>query len=456
MSIEVPSAAEQSGGELRPLMSLAWPLIGNNLAVAGMNFADAVMAGRLSGRDLAAVAVGNSVWMLFFLAALGTLMAISPLVSQAYGARRYRLTGAYVRQGFSIAVVLSLAIVLILVGGADTMMRIVGIDAEFRDLAVGYVEAIAWGAPAICIYLVMRYGLEGIGHTRPILFVSVLALAANVGGNYVFMYGYLGAPALGAVGCGVASALAMWLMLGCLAVYMLLSKREDVRSLTRTRPETAGLKREILSLGIPIAANVVAEVGLFVAVSLIMGTLSANAAAAHQIAINYASTMFMVPMALASAITVRVGHALGEGRPHVARRRGLVGIGACGAFMTVSALVLLVFKDQIVSIYTTDPAVTSIAVSLLFMAAVFQISDGIQVGCAGALRGYKDTRIPFLLNLTAYWIIGFPLAVSALRRETPSPELVWLGFVVGLSVAAALLTWRYLGLSRRAAATTPP
>ncbi len=425
-------------------MNLAWPLIGNNMAIAGMNLADAVMAGRLSGRDLAAVAVGNSSWVLFFLAAMGVLLAMSPLVSHCYGAGLYDRIGAYLREALKLAVLMSVAILVLIQFGAQWLMDTVGIDPGFRDMAVDYVRAISWGAPAICCYLAIRFALEGIGFTRPILYISMVALLVNVAGNYIFMYGYFGAPAMGGVGCGVASAIAMWFMFICMLVYVYFSRRCDVlRLYKRHKSRVQSMKREILSLGIPISGNVVAEAGLFVAISLLMGTLSANAAAAHQIALNYASTMFMVPLALASAITVRVGHALGAGDLAIARQRGYVGIWICGAFMTVSALSLLIFKDVIVGIYTTDPAVGQLAVSLLFVAAIFQISDGIQVGTAGALRGFKDTRVPLVMNLFAYWVVGFTLAFSAARDINPSPQMVWVGFVVGLTIAAVLLLIRY-------------
>ncbi|MEL7537927.1 MAG: MATE family efflux transporter [Pseudomonadota bacterium] len=450
------SAKTKPSGEIAPLLKLAWPLIVNNLAVSAMSFADAVMAGRLSGRDLAAVAVGNSVWNLFFLGAMGVLLAVSPLVSQCFGAENYNRIGAYVREALKIAAVMGIAIVAIVWFGAEPAMRLIGIEAGFRDLAIDYTRYIVWGAPAIMCFLAIRYGLEGIGHTLPILICSLLSLVVNVAGNFVFMYGYLGAPALGGAGCGVASAIAMWFLLAAILVYVFVDRRcQMLRVFTRHKSRIKNMKQEILSLGIPISANILAEAGLFITVSLLMGRLSANAAAAHQIALNYASTMFMIPMALASAITVRVGHAVGSGRPDIARQRGYVGIVICAGFMTVSAAVLLLFKDSIVSLYTTDQAVGALAVSLLFVAAVFQISDGIQVGAAGALRGFKDTRIPLVFNLFAYWVVGFTLAYNAAVGIDPTPRNIWIGFVFGLTVAAVLLVARYVYLTRREIAAAP-
>ncbi|MEM8983136.1 MAG: MATE family efflux transporter [Pseudomonadota bacterium] len=443
-------ALEPATREVFPLLKLAWPLILNNLAVATMNFADAVMAGRLSDRDLAAVGVGSSIWNLFFLTCMGVLMAISPLVSQCFGAKNYNRIGAYVREGLKVALALGVATIVLAWFGAGYAMDLIGIDAGFRSLAVDYTRYIIWGAPAIMCFLAIRYGLEGIGHTLPILVCSSISLVINIAGNFVFMYGLFGAPALGGAGCGLASAIAMWCLLAALLIYVAIDKRcQLLRVYSRHKSRVKTMKTEILSLGIPISANILAEAGLFISVSLLMGRLSANAAAAHQIALNYASTMFMIPMALASAITVRVGQAVGGGTLRAARQRGFVGIAICAGFMTVSAAVLLGFKDSIVGLYTNDASVSATAVTLLFVAAIFQISDGIQVGAAGALRGFKDTRVPLVLNLIAYWVIGFALAYKEAIGIEPTPRGIWIGFVFGLTVAAILLTARYVLLTQR-------
>ncbi|MEJ2603588.1 MAG: MATE family efflux transporter [Gammaproteobacteria bacterium] len=432
------------------LVRLAGPLIGNNLAIAGMNFADAVMAGRLGSRDLAAVAVGGSVWMVVFLFAMGTLMAISPLVAERYGAGKSRLIGRYVRQGFTLAFLFGLAMIALVWLTARPVLDLIGIDPEFRGLTGDYVEAIVLGGPGLCLYLVLRFTSEAIGWTRPIMYVSMMALVVNVIGNYALMWGNFGFPAMGARGCGLASAFAMWFMLVAMLCYVLANERYRPFAIFARLPRPRWrLQRQILGIGVPLAVTIVAEAGLFAAISLLMGTLSANVAAAHQIAVNFASTMFMIPLALNSATTVRVGQALGRRELAVARFRGWVGIGLCGLCMAVSAVAMLVLRKPIVDIYTSDPEVSAIAVSLLLVAAVFQISDGIQVGAAGALRGYQDTRIPMFLTTLAYWIVAFPLALLAAKRYALQPALIWGGFVVGLTLAAILLVWRYRLVSLR-------
>lgn len=434
---------------MRALLGLAGPLIVNNLSIAGIHFADAVMAGRLGAETLAAVAVGGSIWFFGFTICLGTLMAIAPIAARHNGAGNPEMIGRYTRQGIYLGVVVAVAIIVVFRLGVDAALAAIGIDPGFRELTRGYVLAIVMGAPAIFVFLALRFTTEGIGETRPIMYVSVSSLAMNVFLNWVFMFGNLGAPALGAVGCGIASAMTMWLMMIGLAVYMMRAKKyAPLKIFARVGKIRFDALKEILQLGVPIAVTITAEAGLFNAVSVLMGTRGAAIAAAHQVAINFAMTAFMIPLALSAAITIRVGYALGAGRPQDARYSGAFGIAACAAFMACSAAVMLLFRDAVVTIYTNDPAVTSIAVSLLLAAAIFQIGDGVQIGAAGALRGYKDTRFPMVINIFSFWVLAFPLAYMAAVTYKVAPVYTWVAFIVGLSVAAILLTWRFFRLSK--------
>ena len=437
--------------ESSALLRIAGPLIVNNLAIAGMQFADAVMAGRLGARALAAVAVGGSVWFLGFTLMLGLMMAISPIAARHYGAGELRLIGRYTRHGLWLALLMGVSLILLTQWLADPVLELFRIDPGFRALTADYLRAIMFGAPAICAFLAFRFTTEGIGHTRPIMYTSLLALVCNVFLNWVFMFGNLGAPALGAAGAGVASALTMWIILFVLGGYVSLAPRyrplEIFVRFRRLRPEVL---REIVTLGWPISVTITAEAGLFSAVSILMGTRGAVITAAHQIALNFSSTTFMVPLALSSAITIRIGHALGSANHSAARYSGIVGIAMCGLFMLLSATFLLVFRDAVVALYTTDTAVRAIAISLLLIAAIFQVADGVQIGAAGALRGYKDTRRPMLINMFAYWVLAFPLAWAAAIPLEAAPAWIWGGFVLGLSVAAVLLGVRYARVSRQA------
>jgi multidrug resistance protein, MATE family len=444
-------ALAEAGGILR----LAGPLVANNLALAGMNFADTVMAGRLGTVDLAAVAVGGSAWMVVFLFGLGVLMAVSPVVAHAYGAGRWEDAGAALRQAFWLSQALALVAFTLLLGAGPALSAI-GIDPEIVPLTSGYLFAMSFGLPGIFAFLAMRFMSEGVGWTRPIMYAAAVGLVVNVFGNWVLMYGNLGAPRLGAVGCGIASAIAMWSMFTTMFIYARRSHRYERFALWRgfERPRWP-VQREILGLGLPIAASVEAEAGLFAAVALIMGKLGATQVAAHQIAINYAATMFMVPLAFHSATTIRVGQALGRGHAAQARLAGWSGIGLCGLFMLCSAFVLFLFRDSIAAFYTTDPELMPLAAALLTMAMIFQVSDGLQVGAAGALRGFKDTRVPMLMNVASYWLLAFPMAWYAGVHAGLGPVAVWVALIAGLTVTAFLLNTRFLRLSNRRVAAAP-
>ena len=430
-------------------MVLGGPLIINYLAVAGMGLADTLMSGRLGASSLAAVAVGNSIWMLNFTACLGILMAISPIIARLYGAGETRKVGRYTRHGMYLGLVLGIIVVVAGRSLMHTVLEIMSIDAGFRDLTLDYARAVLLGAPGIFIFLALRFTTEGVGYTRPIMFTSVFSLICNVFLNYVLMFGHFGAPALGAEGCGYASAITMWIVAIALGSYMTLSPRlRDLKVFTRLGQIRPALFREIIVLGVPISITITAEVGLFSAISILVGTRGAEITAAHQIALSYASAMFMIPLALSSATTVQVGHMLGAGRPVHARVAGFAGIGMCAAFMAISALVLLLFGDFIVTLYTDDPVVTGIAMSLMFVAAIFQVADGIQIGAASALRAYKDTAFPMVINIFSYWVVAFPLGyMAAITYRLPANQ-IWAAFIAGLGLAAIFLSWRYNRLSR--------
>lgn len=439
--------------ETRKLLTLAGPLIVNNLAVAGMQLADAMMAGRLGAEALAAVAVGGSVWFFCFTVVLGVKLALSPIIARLYGAGTPELIGRYTRQGVYLAIVIGLPLMFVVRSFVGPALAWFGIDEGFRALTVDYVRIVVLGAPAIFVFLAFRFTTEGIGRTGPIMYTSIFALACNVFFNWVFMYGNLGAPAMGAVGAAVASALTMWLLMFALVVIFLVDPvYRPLAIFDRLSPPRPEVLWEVVRLGVPISITVTAEVGLFGATSVLMGTRGADVSAAHQIALSLATTAFMVPLALSSAIVVRVGHELGRQRFEDARYAGWLGILNCGLCMGLSATLMLLFRDFLVGLYISDPRVTGIALSLLLMAAIFQVADGIQIGAAGALRGYRDTTWAMLINTFSYWVLAFPLAYFAAVRLMLDPMFIWGGFVVGLSVAALLLSMRFRFVSRRSVA----
>ncbi len=435
--------------ELFALLKLGLPVIGAQLAQIAMNFVDTVMAGNLGARPLAAIAMGGSLWMTVAIFIMGMMMAVTASVAHLFGARKKAEVGHHVRQALWLSQGLALTCFL-LVRSADPILYWLEIDAEIIPVTLGYVDAITWGLPALCAFVVLRYFSEGVSMTRPVMFIGLIGLVANIFGNYVFMYGRLGVPAMGAVGCGWASALVMWIMFLSMATYVSLHKYyRQFAVFDRFEWPRAAEIRDILKLGLPIGISVFLEATLFATVSLLMGSMGTNVVAGHQVAINIASITFMIPLGLSMAITVRVGQAVGRGSLVDARRAGFVGVSLALVFMSAAATVLLLIPEIIVGVYTNDATVVSITVDLLFMAAIFQLSDGAQVAGAGALRGLKDTTVPMIFTLVAYWGIGIPLGYTLGIVRSMGPQAMWIGLIAGLTVAAVCLNGRFYLITRR-------
>ena len=447
----VPKHADRVwfAGECRALLKLGLPVIAAQLAQVAMNFVDTTMAGNYSAPALAAVAVGGSLWMTATFFVTGLLMAVTALVSHSFGGGRVAEVGSTVRQALWLSQGLAW-IAFFTIRSTAPVLDWMDIEPDLIPVALGYLDAISWGLPAMCAFVVLRYYSEGVSATRPVMVISLMGLGLNIFGNYVLMYGRFGLPALGAVGCGWATAIVLWAMCAAMAarVYFGASYRRFGVFARFDWPDAKGILG-IVRLGLPIGISVFLEVSLFATVALLMGSLGTSAVAAHQIAINVASITFMVPLGLSMAITVRVGQAMGRGAPADARRSGVAGVCLALGFMASSSVVLVTLPGLIVGIYTHDAGVVAIATDLLLMAALFQLSDGAQVAGAGALRGLKDTTVPMLITLVAYWGMGLPLGYVLGVGRAQSPQAMWVGLIVGLTVAALCLNGRFLYITRQ-------
>lgn len=439
--------------ELRSLLALALPIMIAQLATTAMGFVDAVMAGRVSPRDLAAVALGNSIWIPVFLLMTGTLLATTPKVAQRVGAGTFGEIGPLVRQALWLALVVGLSASLILIN-AEPILHLMKVDPELIGPCMEYLHGIASGMPAVALYYVLRCFSDALGRTRPSMVMGLCGLALNIPINYVFIYGHLGVPAMGGVGCGWATAIVMWAMMLGMAAWTRWAPAYQSSQLFKRFdwPQWAVIKR-LLGVGLPIGVAVFAESSIFAVIALLIGSLGATVVAGHQIALNISSLLFMIPYSLGMAVTVRVGQALGAGNPHQARFAAGVGLGAALAFALFSASLILLLRESIASIYTPDTAVIQVAAMLIVYAALYQFSDAIQVICAGALRGYQDTRVTMVLTLLAYWGIGLPvgyvLGLTDWFGPASGPSGLWEGLIAGLSCAALMLSIRLARSARK-------
>ncbi|MBC8260096.1 MAG: MATE family efflux transporter [SAR324 cluster bacterium] len=436
-------------------LKLGLPVIIAQLLQTLMQFVDTVMAGHVSSQDLAGLAIATALYHPVFLLMLGILIALGSIVAQLYGAEKPAEIMQNVIQGLWLSLVLAMLSIVIL-ANPEFILHAMGYEEKVSQVAGDYLKALCWGMPAVYAYLVLRMFNEGLSVTRPNMYLSLLGLGINIVGNYALMFGHFGFPALGAVGAGWTTSMVHWFMFSAMLIFCLrASLFESYRKfLSFSWPNWFNL-REILRIGLPSGFSLAAEVGLFAVVSLLMATFGVTAIAGHQVAINVASITFMVPLGLSMAITIRVGQAKGRGHFQEARYIGYAGILLCILVMSITALTFIIFPKLIVGLYTNDEAVRILAVQLLYMAAVFQLSDGMQVGAMGALRGLKDTRVPLIANLFAYWGFGLPLAYLIGISYNYGPVGMWGGLIAGLSIAAVFHTWRFRILSRRFLIVSP-
>jgi MATE family multidrug resistance protein len=435
--------------ELRETLKLAAPLVLGQLSAIGMNVVDVMLAGHYSSATLAAVAVGTNVWALALVAAIGVMLALPPSVAHLSGAGERASIGALFRQALWMALVLGV-VLLLATRHAGPLLRALGIDAAIVDDTQKFLRAISWGAPALTGYFALRGLSEGVGLTRPTMYFGSLGLVLLAPIGYVLMYGAFGLAPRGAEGSGMATAIVLWLQLFAFGSYVILRRHYRVYApFARFDPPQWRAIRELLRLGVPMGTSLLMEAGLFVSAALLIGTLGATIVASHQIAINVASITFMLPLGLAMATTVRVGRASGAGDAEAARYAGFTGIGASLATQLISCSAMALFPHAIVALYTDDAGVAALAAKLLLFAAVFQFSDGIQVTANGALRGVKDTTLPMLFTVLAYWGVGMPLGYALTFHAGLGAAGMWIGLIAGLTVAAALLLARFTRLARR-------
>ncbi|PIE00730.1 MAG: MATE family efflux transporter [Thiothrix nivea] len=434
--------------EVRQIILLAFPLILAQLVQMALGVVDTIMAGRIDALALAAIALGSGIWSFAMLCGIGLMLALPPTISQHIGANNHRLIREELRQGIWLSLMFSVVLMLLIYLIAQSL-SLLGVQEDIIPEVQSYLLWISWSMPFTCLYMVPRAFNESMGNTVPMLWVWLVLLPLNALGNYVFMFGHFGFPALGAPGAGLSSGIVQVLAWVLLVFYTLKTPRYRRYDLARrmTLPDWEHIRR-LFSLGFPICIALAMEAGMFMVSTLLMGRFGAEIVAGHQIALNVSAITFMVPLGIAQALTVRVGRAIGAGDMVVARHRGQLGITMCGGLMLMSGICLWLFGYAIAALYTPDQAVVAIAAHFLVFAAFFQLGDGLQIGASGVLRGYKDTRVPMVINTVSYWLVGLASGVYLSLYTSLGADGLWLGIVIGLFIAAVTLNGRFYWLSR--------
>ncbi|MBK8187688.1 MAG: MATE family efflux transporter [Cellvibrio sp.] len=438
--------------EWKILTRMGAPILLAQLAQMANGVIDTIMAGHASAKDLAGVGIGSSIWIpvLFFFA--GILSALQPNISEFKGANKLTLIMPCLWQGIYIAIVSSLLMIIILVN-IDPILVLLKLDTETFAIAQGYLVAFSWGVPAMLLLLALRGLTDGMGFTSIFMSFSILTSLFNLPLNYAFIYGFdsglFEIPALGGIGCGWATSLANWLAFLLCLIYLHWNSvfRQFHLFHQRTKPHWQEIKK-LLHLGLPIGTAIFVEVSMFCMIALFLAPLGATTVAAHQIVLNATSVLFMLALSLGMALTLRISYLIGSEQPHIARQLARSSILLAILIACFNVPILFFGRDVIAATYTNDEVVKDIARHLILFAAIFQIADVVQVTMVHVLRGFKDTKIPMLIMILAFWGICLPLGYSLTFTDWIIPATgasgFWIALIVGLSCAACLLTWRVM------------
>ena len=439
--------------ESAALWVLAWPILVGQLANVGMSVADVAMVGHTTAQDLAGVSLGVSVWNMVIITLMGAMMSVNPLVAHHVGAQEFHEIPHLVRQALWKSLFLGL------IGAAVLQLSVLVFDwmdlePVTHHVAVGFVRITSLALPAFTAYRVLYGYSASLGQTKPMMVVALGALVLNIAINWVLVFGNWGFAPQGGLGSAWATMLCVWANVGGLLWWL---RRSPAFASTWpfTQWEWPHLPklRSLLHLGLPIGVTYFAETSAFALIALLVARFGSSQVAAHQIALNFTSLIFMVPLSLSVAVLTRVGHALGAGDPHGAHFRAWVGVALGLGLALLSAGLVAGWRVEIASLYTDDPVVVALTAELLLLAAVFQLSDSAQVVTAGAIRGYKITRAPMRVQLLAFWVVSLPLGYVLGIAPQRAPEWLralpwfpaqplmaagfWIALVLGLTVAGA-------------------
>jgi MATE family multidrug resistance protein len=429
--------------ELRDLIVLAVPVVLSELGWMAQGVVDNIMVGRLGPAAIGAVSLGNALYYTPSLFGIGLLLGLDTLVSQAYGRRDHNECHRWLAQGVYLACIVTPPLMLV-VAALSYGLPGFGVNAAVADPASSYLRILNWSTLPLLLYGGTRRYLQGVGQVRVITLTYVLANLLNWGGDWVLIYGHWGFPALGVAGSALSTCIArVGMAIAMLACAWRYERKRGHPLLRHWAGPNLIQMRHLLRLGAPAAGQILLEVGAWSLSTFSAGYLTPVALATHAIALNYASISYMVPLGVSAAAAVSVGHAIGAGDPARARRAGWLALGLGTSFMIVAGVVFLFAPKPLIALYTTDPRVLAVGPTLLWIAAAFQIFDGIQTVCTGALRGLGETRVPMIANFIGYWILGLPLGLTLCFILRWGIYGMWIGLTLALIVISLTLLARW-------------
>lgn len=422
---------------------LVVPVLITQLGLYAMNFLDTVMSGRSGADQLAGVAIGSSLWVPIFTGLNGILMALTPIVSQLEGAKNTKSVPRSVMQAVYLSVVISVIVLILGSLVLNPILEAMSLDQKVEEVARGYLTALAFGIPPLFLYGALRSFIDALGHTRITMFITLVGLPINAVFNYLLIFGKAGFPELGGIGAGVASAITYWITaLITVIIVMKLNPFRVYKLFREFYTPSLNAWSEQLKIGVPIGLAIFFEVSIFAAVTLLMSDFNTVTIAAHQAALNFASFLYMLPLSISFALTIAVGFEVGARRFKDAAQYSYIGIVTAASFAFILSGLLIAFDDQVARLYSNEPEVIKLTTSFLWYAVFFQLADAFGAPIQGALRGYKDVNVTFMLSFISYWVLGLPVGYYLANFTTLGAYGYWIGLISGLTAGAVILFLR--------------
>ncbi|MDC7707470.1 MATE family efflux transporter [Vogesella indigofera] len=440
--------------ETRTLSHLALPMMVAQIAQVATGFVDTVMAGRVSTDDLAAVSLGASIFITVYVTLMGIVSALNPILSHQFGAGETRGIGETARQGLWFGLLLGCLGALLMLAIQPLLRQWLNLPEAVEDKVMLYIDGTAFGMPAAMVHRALHAFASSLNRPRPIMVVSLIALLLNIPLNYILIHGLFGLPQLGGAGCGWATGMVIWFNAITLFVYLARNRALAGYGLTQqfSWPQWSRFPA-MLKLGLPIGLSFFVEVSLFSFIALLIAQLGTLVVASHQAVLNFSSLIYMIPQSIATALTIRVGQSIGSGDYLQARLISGLGIALSIAAAVLTMLLVLLFRHQIIAMYSPDPAVVALGSTLMLFAAFYQLTDAMQTVASGALRGYKITTLPMAIHIVSFWGLGLGLGMVLGLTDWLLPRLgvhgFWAALVVSLSVAGLTLVGYLSHISRQ-------
>ncbi|MGN7386496.1 MATE family efflux transporter [Sporosarcina sp. SAFN-015] len=432
------------------LAKIVIPILITQVALYMITFFDILMTGRYDTYHLAGVTIGSSFWVPVYTGLAGILMGLTPIIAQLIGARKKDEVKFSVQQGLYVSIALAAIVFLIIRYGVSPILESMPLEEEVRIVAADYLEAMSLGLFPLFAYTVLRCFFDALGATRVSMAIILLSAPLTIFTNYLLIYGNWGFPELGGVGAGYAAAITYWLIF--FVAYGIAWKHKSFShyQLFNKWGKLSFIRwKEILFIGVPIGIAIFVETSIFSAVTLMMSNYSTTVISAHQVALNFSSLLYMIPLSISMGATILVGQAVGGDQFRDAKQYSFLAVGLAIAFSTIAITILLIFREQIASLYSTDVQIIGLAAQFLIYAALFQLSDAVQAPVQGALRGYKDVNMTFVMAIVSYWVLGLPIGILMAKFTDLGPFGYWIGLIAGLTVGAIALTIRLLHIQRK-------